>query len=135
LIWYFSASWVLSPSLVNKQCKQLHNDTHRIVVSIPIPSSGTEGWKCRKTFLFLYTISEKMLKNFKSSLLQHGLSSQTHGNTKRVPKNTKKHNLLCWHPTGCAIYYNICWGTRYFCCQVGYQATRLQEIRLAAITI
>ena len=43
---------------------------------------------CRKTFLFLHTISEKRLKKLKSSLLHHGLSPRTHGNTKRVPKNT-----------------------------------------------
>ena len=43
---------------------------------------------CRKTFLFLHTISEKRFKNLKASLLLHGLSPRMHGNTKRVPANT-----------------------------------------------
>ena len=43
---------------------------------------------CRKTFLFLHTISEKRFKNLKTSLLQNGLSPRMHGNTKRLPANT-----------------------------------------------
>ena len=40
---------------------------------------------CRKT---LHTISEKRLKNLKSSLTRNGLSPRTHGNTRRLPANT-----------------------------------------------
>ena len=40
---------------------------------------------CRKTFLFLHTISEKRLKNLKS---RNGLTPRTHGNTRRLPANT-----------------------------------------------
>ena len=50
---------------------------------------------CRKTFLFLHTVSEKRLKNLKSSLLLYGLSPRMHGNTKRVqqtPSVSPTHN-------------------------------------------
>ena len=43
---------------------------------------------CRTTFMFLHTISEKRLKNLKSSLLSHGLTPRNHGNLKRLPANT-----------------------------------------------
>ena len=43
---------------------------------------------CRKTFLFLHTISEKRLKNLKSSLSRNELTPRTHGNTRRLPANT-----------------------------------------------
>ena len=43
---------------------------------------------CRKTFLFLHSISEKRFKNLKTSLLHNGLSPRMHGNTKRLPANT-----------------------------------------------
>ena len=43
---------------------------------------------CRRTFLFLHTVSEKWFKNLKSSLLQNGLSPRMHGNTRRLPVNT-----------------------------------------------
>ena len=43
---------------------------------------------CRKTFVFIHTISEKRLKNLKSSLARNGLSPRTHGNTRRLPANT-----------------------------------------------
>ena len=43
---------------------------------------------CRKTFVFLHSISEKKLKNLKSSLLENGLSPRLHGNTKCLPHNT-----------------------------------------------
>ena len=43
---------------------------------------------CRKTFVFLHTISEKRLKNLKASLARNGLCPRTHGNTRRLPANT-----------------------------------------------
>ena len=43
---------------------------------------------CRKTFLFLHTISEKRLKNLKKSLATSGLTPRTHGNTRRLPAHT-----------------------------------------------
>ena len=52
---------------------------------------------CRKTFLFLHTISEKRLKNLKSSLTRNGLSPRTHGNTRRrpTPSATLTHSGWC----------------------------------------
>ena len=43
---------------------------------------------CRKTFVFLHTISEKRLKNLKVSLARNGLSPRTPRNTRRLPANT-----------------------------------------------
>ena len=43
---------------------------------------------CRKTFLFLHTISAKRFKNLKASFTNNGLSPRVHGNTKRLPPNT-----------------------------------------------
>ena len=43
---------------------------------------------CRKTYLFVHTISEKRFKNLKISFCNNGLSPRMHGNTKRLPANT-----------------------------------------------
>ena len=43
---------------------------------------------CKKTFLFLHTISEKRLRNLQQSLGENGLAPRQHGNLRRVPSNT-----------------------------------------------
>ena len=43
---------------------------------------------CRKTFLFLHTISEKRLRNLQESLRENGVAPRRHGNTQRLPANT-----------------------------------------------
>ena len=43
---------------------------------------------CRKTFLFLHTISEKRLRNLQQSLKENGLAPRRHGNLRRLPSNT-----------------------------------------------
>ena len=42
---------------------------------------------CRKTFLFLHTISEKRLRNLQQSLKDNGLAPRQHGNLRRLPSN------------------------------------------------
>ena len=43
---------------------------------------------CRKTFLFLHTISDKRLRNLQQSLKENGLAPRRHGNLRRLPPNT-----------------------------------------------
>ena len=43
---------------------------------------------CRKTFLFLHSISEKRLRNLQKSLGENGLAPRQHGNLRRMPSNT-----------------------------------------------
>ena len=43
---------------------------------------------CRKTFLFLHTISTKRFKNLKTSFGENGLSPRMHGDAKCLPRNT-----------------------------------------------
>ena len=43
---------------------------------------------CRKTCLFLHTMSDKRLHNLQESLRENGLAPRCHGNTHRLPTNT-----------------------------------------------
>ena len=43
---------------------------------------------CKKTFLFLHTISDKRLRNLQESWRENGLAPRQHGNTRRLPANT-----------------------------------------------
>ena len=43
---------------------------------------------CKKTFLFLHTISEKRFRNLQQSFRENGLTPRCHGNTRRLPANT-----------------------------------------------
>ena len=70
--------------------------TSEVTVRLPSDSrqkSYTIFWHkgqkvCRKTFLFLHTISAKRFKNLKASFSNNGLCPRMHGNTKRLPANT-----------------------------------------------
>ena len=43
---------------------------------------------CRDMFLIMYGISDSRLRRLREHYENSGLSSRTHGNTKRLPKNT-----------------------------------------------
>ena len=43
---------------------------------------------CRQTFMFLHCVSHKILENLIKHYDKAGLCTRTHGNTKRLPKNT-----------------------------------------------
>ena len=43
---------------------------------------------CRNFFLFVHSLGSKRFKNLVSHFTNNGLSSRTHGNTKRLPANT-----------------------------------------------
>ena len=43
---------------------------------------------CRDMFLFMYGISDSRLRHLREHYENSGLSSRTHGNTRRLPKNT-----------------------------------------------
>ena len=43
---------------------------------------------CKKTFLFLHTVSEKRLRNLQKNLQENGLAPRQHGNLRRLPSNT-----------------------------------------------
>ena len=43
---------------------------------------------CKKTFLFLHTISEKRLRNLQQSFRENGLALRRYGNLRRLPSNT-----------------------------------------------
>ena len=43
---------------------------------------------CKKTFLFLHTVSEKRLRNLQKTLQENGLAPRQHGNLRRLPANT-----------------------------------------------
>ena len=49
---------------------------------------------CRKTFMFLHSISKKRLQNLKSHLENNGITSRVHGNTRRTPHNRTTHASL-----------------------------------------
>ena len=42
---------------------------------------------CRKTFLFLHTISDKRLQNLQRSMKENELAPRRHGNLRRLPPN------------------------------------------------
>ena len=43
---------------------------------------------CKKTFLFLHTISDKRLRNLQESWRENGLAPRRHGNARRLPAHT-----------------------------------------------
>ena len=47
---------------------------------------------CRKTFLFLFDMSQKLLYTLKDHYLENGLVPRTHGNKNRMPANTHSIN-------------------------------------------
>ena len=42
---------------------------------------------CRATYTFLYGVSKHRIQSIKEHILEHGLVTRTHGNTKRLPHN------------------------------------------------
>ena len=42
---------------------------------------------CKKTFLFLHTISDKRLRNLQRNMRENGLAPRRHGNLRRLPSN------------------------------------------------
>ena len=42
---------------------------------------------CKKTFLFLHTISDKRLRNLQRNIRENGLAPRRHGNLRRLPSN------------------------------------------------
>ena len=49
---------------------------------------------CREMFLTLYGLSYSRFRRLKEHYESNGLSSRTHGNTKRLPPNTLSHTVV-----------------------------------------
>ena len=77
-----------------------NTSTHTVHSTRSTPQSGVHRQKiyrlfyhgghrvCKKTYLFLHTVSEKRLRNLQKSLQENGLTPRQHGNLRRLPSNT-----------------------------------------------